>query len=174
MRSPAPPNPTLPTPLSRNRDYLVLITAQTVSGIAASLSLFVLPLVAFALTGSAGQAALVGIASGLALWLVTLPAGAYADRWNRKHTMIAAEGLSLASYASLAVAGALGVLTLPHLVVCAFTTQMAGAFFEPAQNAALPRVVATSQLGRATANDQARGSLAGLVGSPLGGLLMGI
>ena len=160
--------------LLRNFDYLVLMTAQTIAGIGGSLAIFVLPLVTLAITGSPVKAGLIGTAGGVASWLLTLPAGALVDRWNRKWTMIASVACTLAAYASVAVAGLLDQVTLGHLAAAAFVVSSADAFFEPAQNAAIPRVVETTQLPQAMANDQARGALAGLIGSPLGGALLAV
>jgi MFS family permease len=120
------------------------------------------------------KAGLIGTAGGVASWLLTLPAGALVDRWNRKWTMIASVGCTLAAYGSVAVAGVLDQVTLVHLAAAAFVVSCADAFFEPAQNAAIPRVVETTQLPQAMANDQARGALAGLIGSPLGGALLAV
>lgn len=167
--------PGAPVPsLLRNFDYLVLITAQTIAGIAGAMAIFVLPLVTLAITGSPVKAGLIGTVGGIASWLLTLPAGALVDRWNRKRTMIASVGCTLAAYGSVAVAGVLDQVTLVHLAVAAFVVSSADAFFEPAQNAAIPRVVETTQLPQAMANDQARGALAGLIGSPLGGALLAV
>ena len=147
--------------LLRNFDYLVLITAQTIAGIGGALAIFVLPLVTLAITGSPLKAGLIGTAGGVASWLLTLPAGALVDRWNRKWTMIVSVGFALLAYASVAIAGVLDQVTLVHLAAAAFVVSSADAFFEPAQNAAIPRVVETTQLPQAMANDQARGALAG-------------
>ena len=167
------PTPTAPS-LLRNFDYLVLMTAQTIAGIGGALAMFVLPLVTLAITGSPLKAGLIGTAGGVASWLLSLPAGALVDRWNRKWTMIVSVGCTLTAYASVAVAGVLDHVTLVHLAAAAFVVSSADAFFEPAQNAAIPRVVETTQLPQAMANDQARGALAGLIASPLGGALLAV
>jgi MFS family permease len=157
-----------------NRDYLILLTGQTISGTGASMGMFVFPLVALQITGSTVQAGLVGTAAGLALWLVGLPAGALVDRWPRRRVMLASEGAGAVLFGSLVVASVLGHLTLAHLLVVAFGVTAASLFFGPAENAALPLVVTPVQLPTAIAANQARGAAAGLIGSPAGGALLAV
>jgi MFS family permease len=157
-----------------NRDYLILLTGQTISGTGASMGMFVFPLVALQITGSTVQAGLVGTAAGLAMWLLGLPAGALVDRWPRRMVMLASEGAGAVAFGSLVVASAVGHLTLVHLLVVAFAVTAASLFFGPAENAALPMVVTPVQLPTAIAANQARGAATGLVGSPAGGALLAV
>lgn len=170
--TPTGPRSTAVPPLWRNRDYLALLSGQTVSGVGISMSMFVFPLVVLAITGSTVKAGLAGMVVGLAEWIFTLPAGALVDRWHRKKVMTASEGIRALLFGSLAVAALLGHLTLWHLLVVAFAGTAVGVFFAPAETAALPRVVEARQLPTAMANNQARYAIAGLVGSPVGGALL--
>jgi len=165
---------TRPESIFRNRDYLILLTGQTISGTGASMGMFVFPLVALQITGSTVQAGLVGTAAGLAMWLLGLPAGALVDRWPRRTVMLAAEGTGAVLFGSLVLASALGYLTLAHLLVVAFGVTAASLFFGPAENAALPLVVTAVQLPTAIAANQARGAATRLVGSPAGGALLAV
>ncbi|HEY8789899.1 MAG TPA: MFS transporter [Actinopolymorphaceae bacterium] len=157
-----------------NRDYLILLIGQTISGTGASMGMFVFPLVALQITGSTVQAGLVGTAAGLAQWLLGLPAGALVDRWPRRRVMLASEGTGAVLFGSLVVASALGHLTLAHLLVVAFGVTAASLFFGPAENAALPLVVTPVQLPTALAANQARQAAAALIGSPAGGALLAV
>jgi len=165
---------TRPGSIFGNRDYLILLTGQTISGTGASMGMFVFPLVALQITGSTVQAGLVGTAGGLAMWLLGLPAGALVDRWPRRRVMLASEGAGAVAFGSLVVASAVGGVTLAHLLVVAFAVTTASLFFGPAENAALPMVVTPVQLPTAIAANQARGAAAGLVGSPAGGALLAV
>src|SRR6476661_6584468 len=98
--------------LSRNRDFTVLWIGDTVSELGSSLSMFVFPLIAYALSGSALTAALVEAAY----------LGGLADRVDRRRIMLTSSATGCLAYASLAVAGALGHLTLAHLAVVALVT----------------------------------------------------
>ncbi len=160
--------------LSRNRDFTVLWIGDTVSELGSALSMFVFPLIAYALSGSALTAALVEAAYLGGLCATLLPAGVLADRVDRRRIMLVSSATGCAAYASLAVAGALGALTLPHLVGVALVSGVAAGAFNPAQVSAIRSVVATEDLPTALSQNQARQHVASLLGGPLGGLLYAV
>ena len=69
-----------PTPLRRNRDFVLLQAGQALQ--------IAYPLLILAITHSPAEAGVVGFASLGPYALFGLLAGAAADRWNRKRTMI--------------------------------------------------------------------------------------
>ena len=160
--------------LSRNRDFTVLWIGDTVSELGSALSMFVFPLIAYALSGSALTAAVVEAAYLGGLCVTLLPAGVLADRVDRKRIMVVASASGCAGYTSLAVAGAIGHLTLPHLVGVALLTGVAAGAFNPAQMSAIRAVVSTEDLSTALSQNQARQHVASLVGGPLGGALYAV
>jgi MFS family permease len=160
--------------LSRNRDFTVLWIGDTVSELGSALSMFVFPLIAYALSGSALTAALVEAAYLGGLCATLLPAGVLADRVDRRRIMLVSSATGCLAYASLALAGALGALTLPHLVVVALVSGVAAGAFNPAQVSAIRSVVATEDLPTALSQNQARQHVASLLGGPLGGLLYAV
>ena len=159
--------------LSRNRDFTVLWTGQTISDLGSQVSMFAFPLVSYAHSGSALWAAVVEAAFLLGMCAALLPAGVLADRTDRRLLMRTAGGTGIVLYASLAIAGALDALTIPHLVVVALLTGMAGGLFGPAESSALRTVVSREDLPTALSQNQARQHVASLVGGPLGGVLYG-
>jgi len=160
--------------LSRNRDFTILWTGQTVSDLGSNVSMFVFPLVAYALSGSALWAAVVEAAFLLGMCGALLPAGVLADRVDRRLLMRTASGAGVVLYASLALAGAVGVLTIPHLAVVALLTGIAGGIASPAEISAIRSVVSADELPTALSQSQARQHIAALVGGPLGGVLLAI
>jgi len=160
--------------LARNHDFTVLWVGQTVSELGSRVSMFVFPVLAFQLTGSALAAAAAEGLHLLGLVGALLPAGVLADRVDRRRLMRAASGAGLLLYASLAVAGIAGTLTLPHLMVVALLTGVGAGAFGPAEMSAVRTVVATEDLPTALSQQQARQHVAGLLGAPLGGLLYGV
>ena len=70
-------------------------------------------------------AALVEAAYLGGLCATLLPAGVLADRVDRKRIMLVSSATGCAAYTSLAVAGATGSLTLPHLVAVALVAGVA-------------------------------------------------
>lgn len=160
--------------LSRNRDFTVLWVGDTVSELGSALSMFVFPLVAYALSGSVVTAGLVEAAYLGGLCATLLPAGVLADRFDRRRIMLATSGTGCAAYTSLAVAGALGALSLPHLAAVALISGVAAGAFEPAQTSAIRSVVSTEDLPTALSQNQARQHVASLLGGPLGGALYAV
>jgi MFS family permease len=160
--------------LARNRDFTVLWIGDTVSELGSALSMFVFPLIAYALSGSALTAAVVEAAYLGGLCATLLPAGVLADRVDRKRIMLASSATGCAAYTSLAIAGATGHLTLPHLVGVALVAGIATGAFNPAQLSAIRSVVPTDDLPTALSQNQARQHVASLLGGPLGGALYAV
>src|SRR3954452_7728739 len=110
--------------LSRNHDFTVLWVGQTISELGTRVSVFVFPLITYAVTGSTLLAAVAGALDLLGMALALLPGGLVADRLHRRKVMRVAAGSGVLLYGSLVLAGALGVLTVPHLFVVALLTGM--------------------------------------------------
>lgn len=160
--------------LIRNRDYMLLMTGQTISQIGSVMGSFAFLLLTFAVTGSPSQSGVVSAAFVFGVVLALLPAGAVADRRDRKKVMIASSAIGALLYVSVVVAYSAGVLTLAQLVVVALAEGVVTALFRPAEQAALPQLVEQRDLGTALAANSGRTSLASLLGAPLAGLLFGI
>jgi len=160
-----------PASLRRNRDYVVLVAGQTVSAFGSGMSNIALPLLVLALTGSPAQAAFVSAAEGLPLVLLSLPAGALVDRWNRKRLMIVCDTGRALALGSVPLAAVTGHLSMAQLYVVAMLEGTLALFFGLAEIAAIPRAVPREQLRAATAQQQALGRTASLVSPSIGGLL---
>ncbi len=164
----------VPQPLWRNRDYVLLWAGQAVSILGTQVSQLAFPLLVLALTGSAAQAGFVAATRSVPWLLFALPAGALVDRWPRKPTLILCSVGGAAALGSIALAYALGVLTIGQLVVVSFVEGTLALVFGLAETSALPQVVSREQLPAAIAQQQAQYAVGGLLGPPLGGALFGI
>lgn len=160
--------------LTRNRDFTILWIGETVSELGTTMSLFAIPLLGYHLSGSAVTAAWVEAAHLLGLCAVLLPAGVLADRVDRKRLMMACSAVGLAAFGSLALAGALGHLTLIHLAVSGLLGGAAFGCMMPAQSSAIRSVVSTEDLPTALSQNQARQHVAGLLGGPIAGFLYAV
>jgi len=163
-----------PTPLRRNRDFVLLQVGQALSTIGSTSTQIAYPLLILAITHSPARAGVVGFASLGPYALFGLLAGVAADRWNRKRTMIVMDGVRVLAMTSIVVALALGELTFLQVVIAAFCEGTAFVFFNLAELGALRSVVPRRQLPDAAAAEQARYAVITLVGPPLGGALFGI
>ena len=161
--------------LARNHDFTALWVGQTVSALGSAVSMFVFPLLAFALTGSTLAAAAAEALHLLGLAGALLPAGVLADRVDRLRLLRTSSAAGVLLYGSLAAAGVAGALTLPHLLVVAALTgrRRPGSSCRP-RPPPVRAVVATDELPTALSQVQARQHVASLLGAPLGGLLYAV
>jgi predicted MFS family arabinose efflux permease len=145
-----------------------------VSDLGARVSSVALPLLVLAVTGSPAKLGIVAAAGSLPLLVLTVPAGALVDRWNRKRVMIVSDVARCLALTSIAVAVAAGDVTFAQIVVVALVEGTGFVFFSVAERSALPRVVRPEHLPDALARNQVREYTALLAGQPLGGVLFGI
>ena len=125
-------------------------------------------------THSPAKAGIAEFASALPLFVLTLPAGALVDRWNRKRLLIVCDAIRCVAYLTLAVAIAAGRISFAHILVVVFVDGCGYVFFGVAERSALRHVVADEHLPAALARNQARDYEALLGGPPLGGLLYSV
>lgn len=157
--------------LAHNRDFTALWIGQVVSELGTRISLFVFPLIAYAITGSAVQAAFAESVHLLGMLIALLPAGVLADRYDRKRLMRISAGLGALLYTALIASFAIGEPTLIELCVVAFGTGLLGGLFAPAEMSAVRDVVSNEDLPAAISQQTAREYVASLIGAPLGGVL---
>ena len=161
-------------PLRRNRDFLLLWSGETLSELGSQLSLVAYPLLVLALTGSAAKAGVVAFAKTVPIAVLALPAGALADRVNRKRLMVTCDAVRALALLSIPIALALGRAPDGLIVAVAFVDGSGFVFSYIAERGALRRLVARDQLPEAVARNESRTFAANLAGPPLGGLLFGI
>jgi predicted MFS family arabinose efflux permease len=171
---PATPGTSCPTPLWRNRDYLLLWSGQTISSVGGEASQLAFPLLVLAVTHSPAQAGFAGALRALAYLFLGLPAGALIDRWDRKRTMIFCDAARALAIGSIPLAATLNHLTMAQIYLVSVIEGSLYVFFGLAESAALPRVVDKSQLPAAAAQNEVTGGVATLVGPSLGGAFFGI
>jgi predicted MFS family arabinose efflux permease len=116
---------------------------------------------------SATRIALLAVAYIVPLALVAPFAGVFVDRWELRRILIASD---------LARAALVTAMTFAsnHAMLCVllFLHQSCGCFFNPAQAAALPRLVDRSQLLAANALTAGAGHAAKILGPALAGILV--
>jgi len=123
--------------LARNRDFTIRWIGETISELGSTMSVFAFPLLAYSLSGSAMVTAAAEAAYLVGLVAALLPAGVAVDRTNRRTLMLATSGSGVVLYGSLAVTGAVGAMTIPHLLVVALLTGIGAGVFGPAQTSAI-------------------------------------
>ena len=125
----------------------------------------------YELTGSALDLGLVGLAQFLPAVLLLLIAGHFADRYDRRLIIAAAELTQGSAVALLAFGAAGGWLTRELILATVFLVGAGRAFEAPTMSALLPRVVPLPILSRAVAASSAAHQAAAIAGPALGGVL---
>lgn len=162
------------TSLRRNRDYLLLFGGQVISVLGGQVQSLALPLLILAISHSPAQAGIVYGLGSIAYPIVSLPAGALVDRWDRKTIMIVSDLVRALLAASIPLALWVGDLTMVQVYLVATASGVLATFFTLAETASLPSVVAPDQLPATTAQNMAALSSSSLVGPLIGGFLYGI
>ena len=158
----------------RNRDYVLLWCGQAISDIGGSVSELALPLLVLTVTGSPAQAGIVAALRALPAMLVSLPAGALVDRWNRKRVMLFCEIGRFLSLASIPLALAFGHLIIYQLYITSLVEGTLKILFGLAYTASLAQVVARDQLTTAVAQEEVMEGTTALCGPSFSGLLFTI
>lgn len=161
-----------PTVLWRDRDFVRLWLAQSVSAFGGRITREGLPIAAVLTLGaSPAQLGLLSALSHGPALIVGLAAGGFIDRNRRRGLMMAADLVRAAVLATIPVAALLHILTLPQLYVAAALVGAASVLFEIADHAYLPSLVARGELTRANASLSATESVAEIGGPALAGVL---
>jgi MFS family permease len=130
-----------------------------------------LPLLAVQLTRSPVLIAGVTIAARVP-WLLAPVAGALADRWDRRQSMVRVNLVRTVLLGGLALAVAADLATLPILYAVAVLLGLAETLFDTSAQSLLPAIVSRDDLTRANSRLFAVELVANtFVGPPLGGLL---
>ncbi|MGP3732798.1 MFS transporter [Streptomyces sp. GDS52] len=166
---PAPPS------LWRDGDFRRLWAGQTASQLGEHACLVVLPLFAvLTLDAGAGQLGALRAVGQAPILLLSLFVGAWVDRWRTRTVMVLTDVGRALVLGAAAVAGLLGRLGLPALLVVAFAVGALSVFFDVAYQASLVRLVKRDQLVRANSALEGSRSAAQIGGPALGGALVSV
>jgi MFS family permease len=152
-----------------------LVVASGLSNLADGVFVVALPLVALGVTRDPAAFASVTLVGRLPWLLVALPAGALADRLDRRRTMTLVNVGRAALIGALAAIVAAGWEELWILYVVAFALGVGETLFDTAAQSIVPGVVEPDRLAKANGRLYAVELTSNqFVGPPLGGLLAGI
>jgi MFS family permease len=160
-----------PPPLGRA--FWRLWSSSTLSNLADGVLKVALPLVAVTLTDSPALVAGLVFAVLLPWLLFALPAGALADRMDRRAAMLVANVARASALAVLVATVLLGQESIWALYAVALFVATAEVVYDTCAQSILPQVVPREQLSRANGRLQAAELTANeFVGPPLGGVLV--
>nr|WP_234338014.1 MFS transporter [Streptomyces antibioticus] len=159
----------------RDGDFRRLWVGQTASQLGEHASLVVLPLFAvLTLDAGAGQLGALRAVGQAPILLLSLLAGAWVDRWRTRTVMVLTDAGRALALGAAAVAGLLGGLGLPALLVVAFAVGALSVFFDMAYQTSLVRLVRRDQLVRGNSALEGSRSAAQIGGPALGGALVSV
>jgi len=156
------------------RPFFTIWTGQAFSLFGSALVQFALVWWLTQTTGSATVLALASMMAMLPQVLISPFAGALVDRWNRRRTMIVADGLIALAVVVLAALYALDRVQIWHIYLVMFIRAVGGAFHWPAMQASTSLMVPEKHLSRVSGLNQALQGLAAIAAPPLGALLLDV
>ena len=156
--------------------YWKLWTASAVANLGDGIFQVALALLAVGLTRSPLLISGVALAGRLPWLVLALPAGAWADRWDRRRTMVRMNLARVALLGALATAAAADVATIALVYAVALGLGCAEVLFDTASQTILPAVVEEADdLSRANGRLFAAEMVTNqFVGPPLGGALVAV
>jgi MFS family permease len=153
-------------------DYRRLWTAQGISDIGDGLTNLTLLIVVLRLPGSTAALAAMAIALAVPAIIVGPVAGVFVDRWDRRRVMLASDLVRAGLVLGFIFVATTDRLWLMYAIAIAHAT--IGTFFTPARMALVPRIVPRNGLMAANSLNQLTRVLAGVLGSGLAGVLVGV
>lgn len=157
----------------RHRDYGLLLSSNVLAALSAEIQFTVVEWEIFQRTRSYEMLGYGGLAQFLPLLLLALPAGQAADRFSRKHLLIAAHAMMALTSLGLAC---VSIFAGPVWLIFVFL-MLAGvsrAVGMPARSSLIPLVVAPESLGNAVTWSSSGWQVANVAGPALGGLLLAV
>jgi MFS family permease len=167
--------------LLKERDYLYFWASRWTGSFAAQIQsvamgwqMYALARLTHTMAESAFLVGMIGLAAFIPVFLLTLPAGETADRYDRKKVLLICLTGEIATVLTLAVASWQGWASVPLLLGVGFLFGAARAFFAPANTALGPMLVPRPLLPRAIAWNSLAWQTASIAGPAAGGLLVAI
>jgi MFS family permease len=161
-----------PERLRANRDFQVVLTGQAVSAFGDAISLTAMPLLVLFLTGSGALMGIVGALQLLPDLVLGLPAGALADRWDRRRMMMWADAGRAILTALIPISFWLGLPTMVVILIVTLPINTLRLFSDAGFTSAVPGLVGRQNLARANGYMEATLSGSFIIGPALAGILV--
>jgi len=159
----------------RHRNYRLFFGGQAFSLIGTWMQQVAISWLAYRLTGSPFLLGLIFFSAHIPIFLFSLIAGVYSDRWNRHRVLIATQILSLLQATTLAVLTLTELVQPWHLIILSFFLGLVNAFDIPARQSFVVEMIEEREdLSNAIALNSLIFNGARLVGPALAGLIIGL
>ena len=167
------PRRLVPRVLREEPQYRLLFGSQVLSVLGDRVTSVALPFAVLSVGGGVRDVALTSTAQFQPFVVLAVPAGVWADRWERKRILIGSDVVRLVTQTVAAVLLLSGNAEVVHLAVLAAVFGAADAFFAPAFSGLLPTTVEPGNLQPANALRGLTFSLANVAGPVVAGVLIG-
>lgn len=164
----------IPAVLREEPQFRRLFVGQALSMLGDRIAYIALPFAVIAVGGKAPAVGIVVAAQTVPFAALSLAAGVWGDRLDRRMIMIASEVVRLVVQVIGGVLLVTGTAEIWHLAVLAFVYGCADAFFPPAMAGLMPQVVETHHLQQANALRAMTISGSMVLGPAIGGPLVAI
>ncbi|GES33852.1 MFS transporter [Streptomyces angustmyceticus] len=162
----------MPSKPALGRPFWLLFGGEAASAFGTSASIVALPVVALQASGDVREAGLASTALSAGVLLARLPAGVFADRFDRRAILLGGNLLGAAILGTLALVQARDALSLPLLILAALLLGMVGSTLSPAESVAIRSFVHPGLLARALSLTQARTAATLIAGPAASGALL--
>ncbi|HWY55204.1 MAG TPA: MFS transporter [Terriglobales bacterium] len=157
----------------RSRNYRLFFTGQSVSLIGTWMTQIATSWLVYRLTGSAWLLGIVGFASRLPAFVLGPFAGVWVDRWNRHHTLVVTQILSMLQSFALAGLALAGIITIREIIWLGVVQGVINAFDMPARQAFVIQMVEDrADLANAIALNSSMVNAARLLGPSIAGVII--
>lgn len=166
------PSPT-PFPALRHRNFRLFFLGQTTSLVGTWMQSVAQGWLVLQLTNSAYYVGLVSALGSLPVLLVSLPAGVFADRSNKRRVVVATQALALVQALVLAALIWMHRVELWHVAAAAVFLGLVNAVDIPTRQSLIFDLVGKDDLMNAIALNSSAFNAARIVGPAIGGILIG-
>lgn len=156
------------------RTFAIIWSGQFISLLSSSAVNFAIIIWLSLETGSAEVLAFAAIAAFLPQTIIGPFAGVYIDRWDRKRTMILADGFIATCTGVMSILFYLGYSDLMFIYILLALRSVGSAFHMPAMQASVPLLAPESELLRISGINQVIQSVSNIAGPALGALAIGL
>ena len=152
--------------------FMMLWFGEIVSATGGGLTSFGLGVYVFQTTGSAGKMALVTLIGFLPTILLSIPAGALADKYDRRILMMLGDGLSALGVIYILIHMILGNAGFVNICIGVFISAAFSSLLEPAYRATVTDILTEDEYAKASGLISLGGSARYLVSPFIAGLLL--
>ncbi|MCR4850857.1 MAG: MFS transporter [Lachnospiraceae bacterium] len=156
------------------RKFLLLWSGELVSSIGGGLTSFGLGVYIFNKTGSAAGMALVTLLGFLPTFLLGIPAGVLADRYDRRLLMMIGDGCSAVGVIYILISMLRGEATLTQICIGVLISAVFSALLEPSYRATITDLLTEEEYSKAGGLVSLAGSARYLISPLIAGLLLSV